>query len=338
MPPTLKSRLGSTVAVRLPSEHLGLVWRPATTDDLDDVMALVEKTERLSQAVRRTPAHEIETLVHPALPETHVTSIVGSDSVGDIQAFAAVRADDDQELARAELFAVTDQHWRGRGIGRALLTWQQAVARRMLLDMYGPDSQLPVRILNVVDEHLTDRRLLYVAAGFSCKSDLDVYFSDLNVDARLTIPKGQHLQSWADSDLDKVKELYIKTVRFHGSTTTEANKWWDRIHRLINTDLSFSVVDEDGDLVAAAATCPHSDLWQSSGEIDAVIDLVALRSYDDVASLEALISHISALAHNRGFTGLSIETNLRATTSVDVRLLRLGYHRIGTRKLYAIDM
>lgn len=338
MPLPLITRLGEHKNTTVPSTHLGLNWVKAEHGDVAAIIRLVEKTEAESQAVRRTPAQEIINLTIDRDAGVHVRTLVGKDSTGAVQAFAAVRVDKDDEVARAELFAVTDTKWRGRGIGRALLTWQDSVARDLLLRVYGAGCLLPVRISNVVDEHLNDRRRLYVAAGFSSKRDIDVYFSDLESDSDVNLPPGQRMIAWDDAYVDDIKKLYIDTMHRQDVTRSEARKWWKRARRLADPDLSFIVLDSDDQIVAAAVTCLHSNLWLSSGTIDGVIDLFALRNDDDIASVEALVSTISAKAHKSGLHGLSIETILKQPHTVDVRLMRLGYHRIGTRKLYTIDM
>ena len=72
----------------------------------------------------------------------------------------------DETHARVFIAASVDPSWRGRGIGRALLTWQDDRARQILATL---DPDLPGRIAAYVDEDLEDRRRLYAAAGFSPK-------------------------------------------------------------------------------------------------------------------------------------------------------------------------
>ncbi|UFU04813.1 GNAT family N-acetyltransferase [Ruania halotolerans] len=80
-------------------------------------------------------------------------SLAGVDPDGALRTVALVRRDG----GRALLWAMIDPGWRGRGIGRAMLRWQDACAQRA--------GAVVADIL--VDETRTDQRRLAAAAGFT---------------------------------------------------------------------------------------------------------------------------------------------------------------------------
>ncbi|MDO5747109.1 MAG: GNAT family N-acetyltransferase [Actinomycetaceae bacterium] len=339
MAPNLATRLATPVHVVTPAPHLGLTWDISAQEDCHGIAELVVTTEAESAIVRRTPDKEIMRWATRDDPDAIVKNLVGKDSLGQIQAFGAVRVPiDETTQARAELFAVTRKKWRKRGIGRALLAWQDAMARQILLQHFGENSLLPVRILNVVEEHMVDRRLMYVAAGFSPKTSIGVYVSDLSADPGIRPPKGTVIRSWEPRFDAEARSLYTSTQAHLGATEAESRKWWNRGKRLFSEELSFALFNEEGQMNAVALTCKHSDVWLSSGKVDGAIDLVAQRSYHDAPGVEALISHISSQARAQDLRGLSIESVVRAPGDAHLRLMRLGFQKIASRRVYRIDL
>ena len=182
---TLRERLGSLPAAPVPPAHLGLYWRPSRETDSWKIRELIHLTEQHSHPARPTSEGEItrltQALSHPELQDC----LIGLDSRGNLAAFGSVTLQPDEKTyARADLFAVTAEHWRGRGIGRALLAWQDVRARELMLDYYGEDYERPAQIRNVVDERAGDRRMLYAAAGFSAQRTIKVFSHRLD---RLTL-------------------------------------------------------------------------------------------------------------------------------------------------------
>lgn len=93
--------------------------------------------------------------------------IAGYDRQGTLVAIGAVRIVEDAGRTVAAIRAMTDPAWHGRGIGRALLAWQDAWALRELGE---GDSAIGVPIVASAIE----RRRLYAAAGFSAATRIEV--------------------------------------------------------------------------------------------------------------------------------------------------------------------
>ena len=173
---TLRERLGSLPAAPVPPVHLGLYWRPSRETDSWKIRELIHLTEQHSHPARPTSEGEISRLTHALSHPELQDCLIGLDSRGNLAAFGSVTLQpDEKSYARADLFAVTAEHWRGRGIGRALLAWQDVRARELMLDYYGQDYDRPAQIRNVVDERAGDRRMLYAAAGFSAQRTIKVF-------------------------------------------------------------------------------------------------------------------------------------------------------------------
>lgn len=329
---SLEERLHPPAHALTPASHLGLTWRRASVGDLAALDSLVRITEDDNAVVRRTPTDQLKSLLGEAEEARYADGIVGIDARGIIQAFGAVRLyREDREVARAELFAATMPKWRGRGIGRALLTWQDARARQLLIDHWGADSRLPARISNVVEAHQRDRRQLYAAAGFTPSSLIGVYRHQLDHFSQCSC---EGIRPIADVDLSVVEQLHARASRDVGASAAQAARWWRRVAESLDPDLSL-VHDGDGGIDAYALVCRHSTTWLAGVDADASIE-----SYGPglSAPVMALLTCVMHAAHSAGLAGLSTEAPVATLTDRSPELQKLGFSAIGVRMVYTIDL
>ncbi|QOR69123.1 GNAT family N-acetyltransferase [Ruania alkalisoli] len=137
----------------VPGRHLGLAWRPLQLTDEDHVRLLLTRVRAVDQGYHPT-ALDLSPQWHTATcGDLQSDTLAGIDASGHVRAVAMVRRGTSTVTLAAEL----EPSWRGRGIGRALLRWQDACAQRL-----GPAvTEI------VVDEARIDRRRLCAAAGFA---------------------------------------------------------------------------------------------------------------------------------------------------------------------------
>ncbi len=149
----------------VPGAHLGLSWEP--TAPYDDVVALVRRCEDHDLVSPLVPEAYLKYQFTPG-PTTQV--LAGFDMSGQLRAVACVRHSAQENPTAVALRAYIDPLWRGRGIGRAVLAWQDSQALDGLQDTVGVH-----RIGVTIPSNLVDRRRLYTAAGFSSQGRLIRY-------------------------------------------------------------------------------------------------------------------------------------------------------------------
>lgn len=331
----LVNRVHPPFRASIPGPHLGLSWRFSSASDLPALSRFVYFCENHDQVVRPTPPARLERLVEP---NDYQDAIVGQDARGDIAAFAAVTLiNKDQLPARAELFAVTSPTWRGRGIGRALLAWQDARARQLLVQVFGDVSDAPASILNVVDEKLQDRRRMYIAGGFSAKSTLLCLSRSLQeLPADFANATGQIVPA---SSLEKseLMKFVVSERTSLGATADQVRGWAEQVSDRMDTDLSLALL-EDGELKAVVLVTKEEGLRLGQEEADVQCQVTAARKPKRGAALAELMSVICDKAARQGGQRIALELDEASKWALDPMLTQLKFEKVGARKVYSIEL
>ncbi|MPV88560.1 GNAT family N-acetyltransferase, partial [Georgenia ruanii] len=320
----------------VPAPHLGLRWRPVTEPDLDQARGLIERCAEVDRPLARLcPAEITERLAGTAAAATE--SLGGFSQDGTLRAMATVYLPaDDVDVLRAFLTATIDPRWRGRGIGRALLDWQDARARQLLA---AEGRDLPVRIGAYVDEHLADRRKLYVAAGFSPKRVYQEMRRPVAAPAPdAPLPEGLRLVDWAPDLDDAVRRASNEAFADHWGAEPMSPAAWAVARDEIEPAWSKIAVTPAGEVAAFALTSRHAHAWARLGTSEGYTEQLGVReAYRGRGVARALlVAVVEALA------GDGVETAALTVDTVDPALRGfsedLGYRREGARILYTIEI
>ncbi|KAE8764195.1 GNAT family N-acetyltransferase [Georgenia thermotolerans] len=332
----LAERLHVPAVAEVPAPHLGLRWRAVAEPDLDQARALIERCFEVDRPISRLcPAEITERLVGTAA--SAVESLGGFSHDGLLRAMATVYLPAaDVDVLRAFLTATIDPRWRGQGIGRALLDWQDARARQLIA---ADGRDLPVRIGAYVDEHLTDRRKLYVAAGFSPKR----VYEEMRrpVAARLPqapLPAGLRLVDWTPAIDDAVRRASNEAFADHWGAEPMSPAAWAVARAEIEPAWSKVAVTADGEVAAFALTSRHEHAWPRLGASEGDTErLGVLPGYRGRGVAQALL-----VAVVRALAADGVETAALTVDTVDPTVRGfyedLGYRREGARILYTIEI
>jgi GNAT superfamily N-acetyltransferase len=198
-------RADPPAVLELPPAHLELDWRPLQPKDAASLHTLVQAIDVVDGSPQRESLAEIEDLLQTEWRDLERDTLGGFDSTGAMRAYAIVDVrPGDSRTVRAFLRGGVHPQWRGRGLGRAVLTWMEGRGRQKLAES-GKD--LPARLATYVEERARDQRRLYAAAGFSPIR----WYTDMRRDLRAPLPHlsaPEHLSvvPWS-ADLDEEVRL-----------------------------------------------------------------------------------------------------------------------------------
>ena len=144
----------------------GLQWRPATMDDLDNWAALIARTAAVEHPVwyekRGDLVHILESTKNPAADEHAAgrwTPTVWRAPTGG--------SSKNPEGDKATGMACVDPEWQQRGIGSAVLVWQEEqVRRRFQADEAAGHTTAPPRLRIQTEEQHEHQATLLMGHGY----------------------------------------------------------------------------------------------------------------------------------------------------------------------------
>ena len=230
--------------------------------DAPAVYALISLIEDDDNAIRRTSVEDIADMMEGGERSRLGGYDVGLDANRNICAVASVRVlRGIHEAATAIVSAYIHPHWRGRGRGSSpsVLAGQSCppdagrVVRR--------ESDVPVSISNLVDAHMTDRRRLYIAAGFFAKRIYRVMYRDLA--GGEVAPQARHgyrIVPWSQVPQEQIRAIHMEAFQQAFRSPLRA-LWWDDAMNHFDPRWSFVAVDSEGEVVGYAMTGRPAQRW-----------------------------------------------------------------------------
>lgn len=336
----LAQRLSPPASVAYPGVHLGLRWRPIIASDAPAVYDLIRFVEAADDTHQRISADHVADMIEEKKGRDWVETIVGIDADHQICAVGTVRIlRSIEESANAVVNAYILPHWRGRGLGRALLYWQDGRARQMLVDAFGADADIPASISNVVDAHMTDRRRLYIAAGFYATRIFQVMYRDLEGSETPMVPRGGYtIIPWGQVDPLDVKDLHMRVFRDHFLPDFRAF-WWDEALGELDPRWSFAALGPDGDVIGYALTARPAERWASTGRTEAYVVLLGVDAPHRGHSVSsALLSAAIAAASASGISRIGLDVDTRSESNAHSIYEHLGFVDERAEVYYTIEL
>ncbi|MFC7580312.1 GNAT family N-acetyltransferase [Schaalia naturae] len=334
----LAERLEAPDAVPYPGAHLGLRWRPLIPSDGPAVAALIRDAEDFDRAIDRTSSQEIADMMEGGGADL-MDTIVGLDSEDQVCAVASVRVlRDVEDMAIAVVNAFIAPHWRERGVGRALLFWQDGRARQLLLRVFGADSEVPALVTNIVDAHVTERRRLYIAAGFYARRTFRIMYREIE-GAEEAVPArdGYRIVPW-----DSVDERVVRAVHMDVFTThfwpEVRGRWWDEAMVELDRRWSFVALSPRDEVAGYLAVGRPAERWVAEGRTEAYVSLLGVSEEHRRHGLStALMSATLAAAAGSGVSRVGLDVDMDSSSNAHAIYEHWGFVDQSSQVYYTID-
>lgn len=137
----------------------GLQWRAATEADVDNWAALIRRTAEVEKPVWYEKEPDLLQILQSSKNDPALDTALGFDG-GVLRAYGRVTKNPDGDKAFA--FGCVDPEWQRRGIGTAILSWQEARARQRFAD----DGQPEPRLRLYMEEKAEHQAGLFASRGY----------------------------------------------------------------------------------------------------------------------------------------------------------------------------
>jgi mycothiol synthase len=259
-----------------PAAVTGIVWRAAARADLEAIAKVVRAMGLVDHPNYVDTTEEVEELLTYSWIDLDRDTRVAVDPEGTIVAFGAVELSPSQEtLVRSLLHGGVAPKARGRGIGTALLAWQE---QRALQQLATSEKTLPGWIHLYADDRATASVRLFERAGFTAARwfrGMDRML-DEEIPA-LRLAEGLELRQLTPELSEAALVAKNDAFRDHwGSQPTPPEAWSTMMSlETIRLDLSWAAMDGER-MVGLVLTFVNEEDWALAGYSNGYIGLVGV--------------------------------------------------------------
>ncbi|WP_166984145.1 GNAT family N-acetyltransferase [Paramicrobacterium fandaimingii] len=306
-------------------------WRPATLDDLDAMMVLMDAADHLDHPASTTTRAQVENALKSSELIMATDTLVGESAAGVLIA-AGVVAEAQAKSTRVQVYLEGTVHpaWRGRGIGRELLAWQRDRALQLLAR--SPHA-LPGWIMvdqehgNIAGQHLSER------AGFT----LTRYFTEM--ERRLSDPV-EIVEPLADVRIVPLDDELVESSRLarndafrdHWGSQPTTQERWEHLTSSpeFRKDLSRVAIEKtdagEPRVVAFALVSVNKRDWEAAGYSKAYIEYIGVvRDHRGEKLAPAIITAALQSLRDAGIERATLDVDSESPTGANTLYERMGF-------------
>jgi len=313
--------------------------RPASTDDIEPIAALVRRAEAHDGIPRVLATEELREDLCAAHVDLAADTLVAVRD-GELAGWAFVwNPPAEHRLDRAELIGEVAPEHRRRGVGPALLDWSLARARERLC---GRTHALPRFIRVNAFDWLDDRAHLYRRSGFHAVRWHDELIRSLDDLPSVAVPAGVRLLPWPDDRDEEIRAVRNAAFADHwGSTVIGPHQWHGFAYgHGARPDLSVVAVDDDtGALIGMCANHAYPEDEAVTGRRDAwIANIGTVRAARGRGVASAMLAWSMTAFAEAGFSHARLDVDTENPTGAARLYRNLGFEPLHRSITYEIEV
>ena len=270
-------RAAAPAELIVPDVALGLTWLPLSPDEAPELAELVGAIEEADRHPFRTSPQEVADWFVGAWRDNQRDTLAGRDPDGALRAYAQVTvAPGAERVVRAFLSGGVHPGWRGRGVGRALITWMEGRGRQLLA---ASGRDLPARIGVYLDRTDDKPLALYGSAGFTPVRN----YADMRRSLALPLPAGRipagiRIVPWSPALDERVRLAHNETFADHWGSEPRTVEVWSQRESTFAPQWSLVALDEArGEVAGYLLSARYEHDWRVVGHSAGYIDVLGVR-------------------------------------------------------------
>ncbi|UCR88833.1 GNAT family N-acetyltransferase [Mycetocola spongiae] len=327
LPRPLSARVSAPTTVTTPSAGADLTWRPATPADLPAILDLMHAASALDNPHFVMTMDQLRSEYETSGFNPVTDSMLALDPAGRAVAYGVAQLSPGQDtLVKVEIPGSIHPDLRRRGLGTALLTWQEERGLQLLA---GSEKTVPGWLSTSAMEHSAGVRALAAAHGyaearwwFELRRDLAAPIPEVALDSelRLAVP---------DEELSEpTREAFNDSFRDHWGSQPTTREDWESQAKLdtFRGDLSRVAVAPDGTVAALVMSEVNRAEWEPAGFSFGYIGLVAVRrAWRGRGLAQSLIGEVLAAYRAEGFEKAMLHVDSESPTGALGLYTKLGF-------------
>ncbi|WP_284987280.1 GNAT family N-acetyltransferase [Arthrobacter sp. fls2-241-R2A-172] len=310
----------------------GLHWRPASMGDLDNWAGLIARTAAVERPAwyekRGDLIHVLESSKNPPQAST----LLGFDADGVARAYGRITKNPDGDNATG--MACVDPEWQQRGIGSAVLVWQEEqVRQRFNEDQEAGHTTAPPRLRIRTEEQHDHQAALLMGHGYGAVR----WFNEMHRTLATELPdaplgSGLELRTLEPPLFESVRQAHNDAFRDHwGSEPRDKEAWRFTIEEpTARHDLSTVVLDQaTGDVVGYQLASHDPDAARDRGFKEGYTELLGVRrAYRGRGIAQALLADAMRRYSLAGMDVASLDVDSANPTGALELYLGMGYEPV----------
>lgn len=307
----------------------GLQWRPATPGDLDNWADLIARTAAVEHPVWYEKRGDLVHILESSKNPPHTSTLLGMDADGVARAYGRIAKNPDGDKASG--LACVDPEWQRRGIGTAVLGWQEGQTRRRFQDdSAAGHTEAPPRLRIQTEEQHEHQAELLRGHGYGVVR----WFNEMHRPLDVPLPEsplaeGFELRTLDASLFERVRQAHNDAFRDHwGSEPRDEESWRFTIEEpTARHDLSAVVVDSaTGDVAGYQLTSYDADAAADRGFKEGYTELLGVRrAYRGRRIAQTLLADAMRRYSKAGMDIASLDVDSANPTGALELYLGMGY-------------